>query len=65
MNVTAHYYDGSTETTFIAAGTIGAVGIAVGVENCGTYGNCVPYVTQFSHAVVTPTGGQTIRECCI
>jgi hypothetical protein len=65
VNVTAHYSDSSTQSTFISAGTIGDNYIAYSVIDCGTQPDCTQYQSPtFVYADVIPVSG-TIGECCV
>lgn len=64
INVTAYYFGGTTQSTFIASGTTGDVLIATSDVQCGTPPECTEIVSpQFDYAVVTPVSG-SISECC-
>ena len=65
INVTAHYSDASTQTTFIPSGTTGSVLIATSDVQCVAPPTCGEIASPtFDYAVVTPVSG-SISECCI
>jgi hypothetical protein len=65
INVTAHYSDASTQTTFIPSGTTGNVLIATSDIQCAPLPSCGEVASPtFDYAVVTPVSG-SISECCI
>jgi len=64
INVTAYYFGGTTQSTFIASGTTGDVLIATSDIQCGTPPECTESASpEFDYAVVTPVSG-SISECC-
>lgn len=64
INVTAYYFGGTTQSTFIASGTTGSVLIASSDIQCAPLPSCGEVASpEFDYAVVTPVSG-SISECC-
>jgi surface protein len=65
INVTAHYSDASTQTTFIPSGTTGSVLIATSDVQCVAPPTCGETASPtFDYADVVPIFG-SISECCV
>ena len=65
INVTAHYSDASTQTTFITSGTTGSILIASSDIQCAPLPSCGEVASPtFDYADVVPVTG-SISECCV
>jgi hypothetical protein len=65
INVTAHYSDASTGSTFIPSGTTGSVVIAFSDVQCAPLPSCGEIASPtFEFADVVPVTG-SINECCV
>jgi len=65
INVTAHYSDASTQTTFITSGTTGSILIASSDIQCAPLPSCGEVASPtFDYADVIPVTG-SISECCV